>query len=87
MLLNDDDNIQVQATEPTTPKFFLPTQQTSVKNKRKITDCQDKFLKFFTKALTTIDITEYDAIGNYVASKLKRMNQTQYIYAKSLIND
>jgi len=87
MLLNDDDNnIQVQATEPTTPKFFRPTQQTSVKKKRKITDRQDEFLKVCTKALTTNDITEYDAIGINVASKLKRMNETQYIYAESLIN-
>ncbi|CAI6370277.1 unnamed protein product [Macrosiphum euphorbiae] len=66
--------------------FFQPNKRLLKKKKRKITDRQDEFLKVCTKALTTNYITEYDAIGINVASKLKRMKQTQYIYSESLIN-
>lgn len=72
--------------QDTTSKFFQPSPQISGKRKRKITDRREEFSKVCTKALTTNDITEYDAIVINVAAKLKRMNQTQYIHAESLIN-
>lgn len=84
--MSADDDVQNQSTEFTTPKFFPPTQQTSVKKKQKASDRQEEFFKICTQALTKDDVTEYDAIGINVASKLKRMNQTQSIYADLLIN-
>lgn len=83
----DDDEQEVQSTEFTAPKLFPPIQQMSVEKIPKSSDRQDEFFKIRTQALTKYDVTtEYDAVGINVASKLKRMDQTQSIYADLLIS-
>lgn len=79
----DDENIQV---ERTATKYFTSTPHVAPKKKKKANDVQKDFLKICSEALSKDDIDEYDAIGINVASKLKRMNPTQSIYADAFIN-